>query len=155
MRLSSSVPIHFAVVVEQRADRKRESTITGAKIGVAGVIVVAIIGATVAVTVALVQDKDSVPAFPTATTPGVSSKKVLDESALEGDSGVRKVLIDSYGVGADQIQRVDCPADEEAVAGNTFSCTVQFGGGNRGVMVVDIIVRDDSGEYEVGAPRDR
>ncbi|HEV2783529.1 MAG TPA: DUF4333 domain-containing protein [Actinophytocola sp.] len=88
-------------------------------------------------------------------TPGFFTKKVLDESALEGDNGVKKVLIGSYGVQADQIEGVDCPAGQEVKAGNKFTCTVRLGGDNGGEKLVDITVRNDSGEYEVGTPRDK
>lgn len=151
---SSYAQVHFAVVAEQQADKKPEATITGAKIALVGTIVAAIIGATATITVALLQRKNSVPAPAPTATPGFFPKKVLDESALEGDNGVKKVLIGSYGVPADQIQSVDCPAGQEVKAGNKFTCTVQLGGDNPGEKVVDITVRNDSGEYEVGTPRD-
>ena len=151
-------------MAEQQAGKKPEAAITGAKIALVGTIVAAIIGATATITVALVQRKNSVPATPIiitappAATPGFySERKVFDESALEGDNGVKKVLIGSYGVPADQIRRVDCPADQEVKAGNKFTCIVQLGG-DRGYLdekVIDITVRNDSGEYEIGTPRDR
>jgi hypothetical protein len=153
--------VGFAVVAEQQADKKSEATVTGAKIALMGTIVAAIIGATATITVTLLQRQNSVPATPTivtaspAATPGFFPEKVFDESALEGDNGVKKVLIGSYGVRADQIRSVDCPADQEAKAGNKFTCTVQLGGDNPGERVIDITVRNDSGEYEVGIPRDR
>lgn len=87
--------------------------------------------------------------------PGFLNKKVFDEGALEGDNGVRKVLTGSYGVPADQIQGVDCPANQEVKQGNKFSCTVRLGGDNPKEQVVDITVRNDGGEYEVGTPRDK
>jgi Domain of unknown function (DUF4333) len=88
-------------------------------------------------------------------TPGFFNKKVFDESALEGNDGVKKVLTNNYGVPADQIQQVDCPANEEVKQGRKFSCTVKLGGDNPKEQVVDITVRNDSGEYEVGTPRDK
>ena len=88
-------------------------------------------------------------------TPGFFNKKVFDQTALEGDNGVKKVLISSYGVTKDQIQSVTCPSNEEVKQGNKFSCTVKLGGDTPKELVVDITVRNDSGEYEVGNPRDK
>jgi hypothetical protein len=88
-------------------------------------------------------------------TPGFFNKKVFDQTALEGDNGVKKVLISSYGVTKDQIQSVTCPANEEVKQGNKFSCTVKLGGDSPKELVVDITVRNDSGEYEVGNPHDK
>jgi hypothetical protein len=88
-------------------------------------------------------------------TPGFLTKKVFDEGALEGDNGVKKVLVTSYNVPKDQIQSIDCPADQEVKQGNKFQCTVKLGGDNPKVQVVDVTVRNDSGEYEVGSPRDK
>lgn len=88
-------------------------------------------------------------------TPGFFNKKVFDESALEGDNGVKKVLTASYGLPAETIERVDCPAGQEVKQGNKFTCTVQLGGDQPGTRVVDITVRNDNGEYEVGTPRDQ
>ncbi|HEV8555607.1 MAG TPA: DUF4333 domain-containing protein [Actinophytocola sp.] len=87
--------------------------------------------------------------------PGFFTKKVFDQGALEGDNGVKKVLIGSYGVQKDTIQSVSCPADQEVKQGNKFQCTVKLGGDNPKDLVVDITVRNDGGEYEVGAPRDK
>jgi hypothetical protein len=88
-------------------------------------------------------------------TPGFFNKKVFDETALEGDNGVKKVLTTSYGMPGDQIESVDCPANEEVKQGRKFSCTVKLGGDNPKNQVVDITVRNDNGEYEVGSPRDQ
>ena len=88
-------------------------------------------------------------------TPGFLNKKVFDEGALEGDNGVKKVLTTSYTVPKDQIQSVDCPANQEVKQGNKFTCVVKLGGDNPKEQVVDITVRNDSGEYEVSAPRDK
>jgi hypothetical protein len=88
-------------------------------------------------------------------TPGFFNKKVFDQNALQGDNGVKKVLISSYGVPKDQIQSVSCPADQEVKQGNKFQCTVKLGGDSPKEQVVDITVRNDSGEYEVGTPRDK
>lgn len=88
-------------------------------------------------------------------TPGFFNKKVFDQGALEGDNGVRKVLISSYGLQKDQIQSVSCPANQEVKQGTKFQCSVKIGGDSPKEQVVDITVRNDSGEYEVGPPRDK
>jgi hypothetical protein len=88
-------------------------------------------------------------------TPGFFNPKVFDEKALEGDNGVKKVLISSYGMPKDQIQSVDCPAGQKVKQGNKFTCTVKIGGDSPSEKIVDITVRNDNGEYEVGAPRDK
>jgi len=86
-------------------------------------------------------------------TPGFFNKKVLDKAAIEGDNGIKKVLTGSYGVPADQIDRVECPADQEVKQGNKFSCTVFL---KDKQQTVDITIRnEDKAEYEVGTPRDR
>jgi hypothetical protein len=83
-------------------------------------------------------------------TPGFLNKKVLDESALEGDNGVKKVLAESYKRTASS---VDCPANQEVKKDAKFTCTVTFNEDPKN-QAVDIKVLDDSGTYEVGAPRD-
>lgn len=130
--------LRFAVVAEQQAGNKPEATITAAKIALIGTIVAAIIGATATITVALTQRQNSLPAPATVThtfpaaTPGFAPKKVFDESALERDQGVKKILISSYGLPTDQIRSVDCPANQEVKAGNKFTCTIQLSGDNAG-----------------------
>lgn len=83
------------------------------------------------------------------------SNKVFDKAALEGDNGVKKVLVASYGVPAESIDKVVCPADQEVKQGNKFSCTVTLKGDSPKEQTVDITVRNDGGEYEVGTPRDK
>ena len=159
MAIPSHGRLESAFVAEQQADKKPETGITAAKIALAGTILAALIGATATISVALAQHPDSAPtsAAPAtdspAATPG-SPRTIFDESALEGRFGVEKILIDDYGVPADQIQSVDCPADQEVKAGNKFTCYVQLGGDNPGEKKVDITVVDDSGEYQVGLPQD-
>lgn len=87
-------------------------------------------------------------------TPGFLNKKVLDESALEGDNGVKKILVDSYGKKKEDISTVDCPANQEVKSGSTFVCDVTFTTDPKN-QVVDIKILDDSGTYEVGTPRDK
>jgi Domain of unknown function (DUF4333) len=86
-------------------------------------------------------------------TPGFLNKKVLDEGALEGDGGVKKVLTakspNGYDIPADKIESVDCPANKEVKAGTEFDCTVKIEGKDQ---TVHIKVRDDEGQYEVSPP---
>lgn len=84
-------------------------------------------------------------------TPGFLNKKVLDESALEGDNGVKKVLVDSY---KRTPTKVDCPANQEVKKDTKFVCAVTFNEDPKS-QAVDIKVLDDNGTYEVGAPRDQ
>ncbi len=84
-------------------------------------------------------------------TPGFLNKKVLDENALEGDNGVKKILIDSYHRTP---TKVDCPANQEVKTGNTFTCQVTFNEDPKN-QEVDIKILDDKGTYEVGTPRDK
>lgn len=87
-------------------------------------------------------------------TPGFFNSKVFDESALEGDNGVRKILTANYDKPANKIEKVDCPANQEVKKDTTFLCTVKFND-NPNEQVVDVKVLDDNGTYEVGPPRDR
>lgn len=139
----------------QHVDKKTEASLTGVKIALVGTIVAAIIGATATITAALLQSRDPAPPTSIFDQPGYSPRKVFDEDALESDDGVEKILVGSYGLLADQIQNVDCPAGQEVKAGTKFTCTVQFDGDNPWEKEVEITVRDDSGEYEVGIPQDR
>jgi Domain of unknown function (DUF4333) len=82
-------------------------------------------------------------------TPGFFNKKVFDESALEGDSGVQKILVENYNVPAEDIGPVDCPADQEVKQGNTFNCTVTIADEANDVKIT--VVNDD-GQYEVATP---
>lgn len=82
-------------------------------------------------------------------TPGFFNKKVFDESALEGDNGVKKILVENYHVEAKDISKVDCPANQEVKKGATFSCTVTISGQSQNVKIT--VVNDD-GQYEVSTP---
>lgn len=90
-------------------------------------------------------------------TPGFLNKKVLDEGALEGDNGVRKVLTakspDGYEIKADTIDSVDCPANQEVKAGNEFDCTAKINGADHTVRIK--IVDGSEGRYEVSKPEPR
>lgn len=82
-------------------------------------------------------------------TPGFLNNKVFDEAALEGDDGVKKILVENYNVDAEEIGAIDCPAEQEVKQGNTFECTVTIGDEEN---TVKITVKDDDGQYEVGTP---
>jgi hypothetical protein len=70
---------------------------------------------------------------------------VLDQRSLQ--DGVVKVLNENYG--EPDVKNAQCPADETAVNGTTFDCTVTIGGQPKKVTVR---VLNDRPEYEVGAP---
>lgn len=82
-------------------------------------------------------------------TPGFLNKKVFDESALEGDNGVRKILVENYNEPAEDISKIDCPADQEVKQGNTFECTATIRDEEK---TVKITVVNDDGQYEVSTP---
>jgi len=136
-------------VAERQAEQKSDSN-NGAKFVLIGTIVAAIIGAIATITAALLQRRDSFPIPPSLLNP-----KVLDKTALEGDNGVKKILVGTYGIQADQIQSLNCPGDEEVKAGNKFACTVTLSGDRPGEQVVDIVILDDNGQYQVGQPHYR
>ncbi|GAB2537250.1 DUF4333 domain-containing protein [Nocardia heshunensis] len=73
------------------------------------------------------------------------SKDQLDNSAVQ--SGVQKVLKDSYGI--DDVQNVSCPSGQKVQVDKTFDCTLKVGGENKKVTIK--ITKDD-GTYEVGRP---
>lgn len=82
-------------------------------------------------------------------TPGFLTKKVFDEAALEGDNGVKKILVENYNEPAEDISKVDCPADEEVKQGTTFECKVTI---RDEEQTVKITVVNDDGQYEVSTP---
>lgn len=147
-------------VVAERQPNQKPVTNIGAKI-VLGVLGLAVLAAAIAITVVLLQDDNSgsatAPTAPVTPTTGaeVPAKKVFDKSALEGDRGIKKILIENYGMQADQIHRVDCPAGQAVEVGNMFACTVQIGDDTTKEKLVDVKVIDDNGQYEVGPPRDK
>jgi uncharacterized protein DUF4333 len=127
---------------------------TGIRWTVAGTIAAALITAAASIIAALLnRGTPEPPATWLDAKRGEPGRTVFDEAALESNDGVQRVLIDNYGMRADQIERVDCPDDQEVAAGTGFSCVVELGGDEPREMTVDITVRDDSGEYEVGRPR--
>ena len=89
---------------------------------------------------------------PVPADDGELTRKVFDEAALEGDDGVRKILVENYNVEAGEIGEVDCPADQQVKQGNTFDCTVRIGEVEN---TVRITVADEDGQYEVGVPEPR
>ena len=74
---------------------------------------------------------------------------VFDEVALEGDNGVRKILVEFYNEPAEDIWSVDCPADQKVTQGNTFDCKVTIRGEEQ---TVKITVVNEDGQYEVSTP---
>jgi hypothetical protein len=97
-------------------------------------------------------DDDGSALFPTvASTTAEDTRQLLfDETALEGPDGVMKVLVEDYKM--ENVDRVDCPADQEVEQGNEFTCTVMIGGEAPDERTVNITVVDDEGEYQVGLP---
>ncbi|WP_405495867.1 DUF4333 domain-containing protein [Nocardia sp. NBC_00511] len=75
----------------------------------------------------------------------LTSKDQLDNSAVQ--SGVQKVLKDSYGI--DDVQNVSCPSGQKVQVDKTFDCTLKVGGDAKKVTIK--ITKDD-GTYEVGRP---
>ena len=78
--------------------------------------------------------------------------KVYDEAALEGSTGVRKILVDDYKF--ENIESVDCPPDQEVEVGRKFECTVAQGGDEPKELTVQITVTSDDGQYQVGLPEE-
>lgn len=85
-------------------------------------------------------------------TPGFLMKKVFDQSALQGDEGVKKILVNDYKV--ENIESVTCPADQEVKQGNKFQCTVKVGGEDPKELTVQITVTSDDGQYQVALPEE-
>jgi hypothetical protein len=85
-------------------------------------------------------------------TPGFLNTKVFDQNALQGDDGVKKILVEDYKV--ENIESVSCPADQEVKQGNKFTCTVKIGGDEPTEMTVNITVTNDEGEYQVALPEE-
>jgi hypothetical protein len=85
-------------------------------------------------------------------TPGFLNTKVFDQAALQGDEGVKKVLVNDYKV--ENIESVSCPADQEVKQGNKFQCTVKQGGDDPKDLTVQITVTSDDGEYQVALPEE-
>jgi hypothetical protein len=85
-------------------------------------------------------------------TPGFLNTKVFDQNALQGDDGVKKILVEDYKL--ENIESVSCPADQEVKQGNKFTCTVKQGGDEPKEMTVQITVTNDEGEYQVALPEE-
>jgi hypothetical protein len=85
-------------------------------------------------------------------TPGFLNTKVFDQSALQGDQGVKKILVDDYKV--PDIESVSCPADQEVKQGNKFECKVKVGGDDPKELTVQITVTSDDGQYQVALPEE-
>jgi hypothetical protein len=85
-------------------------------------------------------------------TPGFLTKKVFDQSALQGEEGVKKILVNDYKV--ENIESVTCPADQEVKQGNKFECKVKTGGEDPKELTVQITVTSDDGQYQVALPEE-
>lgn len=81
----------------------------------------------------------------TAWLLGAFRGDVLEQQSLQ--DGVVQVLNENYG--EPDVKNAQCPANEAAVNGTTFDCTVTIGGQQKKVTVR---VLNDRPEYEVGAP---
>ena len=143
--------ISSTVVAQQRGDVKSDTN-KGVKIAAAATIAAALIGAAASIIVALLNQESGAASEATPDRPRFS-EKLFDEAALEGERGVMRVLIENYGLRADEIQQVDCPADQKVEKGNTFTCVVELGGDDPEAKVVGITVLDDDGAYQVDRPR--
>jgi hypothetical protein len=85
-------------------------------------------------------------------TPGFLNTKVFDQASLQGDDGVKRILVNDYKV--ENIESVSCPADQEVKQGNKFECTVKVGGDEPKELTVNITVTNDDGEYQVALPEE-
>jgi hypothetical protein len=72
--------------------------------------------------------------------------KVFDRQALQ--DGVYKVLTEAYQL--EDVSGISCPANQPVKPDSTFSCGVTVGTEQKHV---EIVVRDDQGQYQVGAPQ--
>jgi hypothetical protein len=87
-------------------------------------------------------------------TPGFLNTKVFDQNALQGDGGVKKILVEDYKI--ENIESVSCPADQEVKVGNKFTCTVKQGGDDPKELTVQITVTsEDDGQYQVALPEEK
>lgn len=76
--------------------------------------------------------------------PGFFNRTVFDQAAVQ--DGVNRILTENYG---QNVSAVSCPEDQAVEAGATFTCQATIDGQQRPVQVT---VRNDDGEYEVGQP---
>ena len=79
--------------------------------------------------------------------------QVFDQAALEGPNGVEKILVNDYKV--ENIELVDCPADQEVEVDSTFECTVMIGGDYPKELTVPVTVTSEDGQYQVGLPEEK
>jgi hypothetical protein len=78
---------------------------------------------------------------------------VLDQAALQGDDGVKKILVDEYKV--ENVESVTCPADQEVKQGNKFDCQVKIGGDEpKEVTVTITVTNEENAEYQVSLPEE-
>jgi hypothetical protein len=96
------------------------------------------------------DESNDKPLFP--QTGGDVGVQVLDEAALEGPNGVEKILVEDYKI--ENIESIDCPADQGVTVGSKFECTVKQGGDDPKELAVQITVTSDEGAYQVGLPEE-
>ena len=97
------------------------------------------------------DSSDNEPIFPLSVSEE-PSVRVFDEVALEGPDGIEAILVNDYKI--ENIESIDCPADQEVEKGNKFECTVTVGGDDPRELTVPITVTRDDGEYQVGLPEE-
>ncbi|MGK9146724.1 DUF4333 domain-containing protein [Plantibacter flavus] len=68
---------------------------------------------------------------------------MLDTGSVQ--AGVAKVLKDDFGLA--DVEKVECPSDQPAVAGTQFECTFSY---NTKSYPVAVEVINDQGQYRVG-----
>ncbi|MDT7709657.1 MAG: hypothetical protein QOG20_5264 [Pseudonocardiales bacterium] len=78
-------------------------------------------------------------------TPGFFVSKVFDTAAVQ--SGVQKILTDSYGVQG--VTAVTCGQDIAVTAGASFTCDATIDGQH---VKVPVRITSSSGDYQVGRP---
>jgi hypothetical protein len=82
---------------------------------------------------------------------GAFEKKVLDVRQAEAD--VQQILSDPInGYGANDVTSVECNNGDNPTVkkGNSFTCAVTLNGVTR---EVNVVFRDDAGNYDVDGPR--
>lgn len=90
---------------------------------------------------------DSAGSSSTTSEKPATGVKVFDEDALEGDDGVKKILVEDYQL--TDVEAVDCPANQKVKTGSEFDCLVSVDGKE---LKAKITVTSDDGEYQVGLP---
>jgi len=79
--------------------------------------------------------------------------RVFDDAVLEGPNGIERILSMDYKI--ENIDSIDCPADQEVKVGSKFTCTVTQGGDDPKELTVEITVVGDDGTYQVALPEEK